>query len=323
MNILNPAYQHLTNTGIEVMKQLAVVLSMLLLGGASQSVVAQGNLSKFDRIKAEVQQICPVSGNKLGSMGDPLKVKIGEEQILLCCQECTKGKVNKDLWIQIHRNFAAAQGICPVMEKPLPANPKSTTVNGQTVYICCPPCTKKIQAEPREYLTKVAGYYLSAIKSRKKTVSSKTVSPAETISQTLAKLNEEDQLRAAVQQICPVSGNQLGLMGIPKKVRVGQIDVFLCCEGCKEGKVSKEHWARIAQNIKSAQGKCPVMEKRLPSNAKSTIVNGQLIFVCCPPCIKKIAASPEEHLAKINLYYQQATSPQDRRTTDLQPNTVR
>ncbi|MCA9212801.1 MAG: hypothetical protein KDB27_07045, partial [Planctomycetales bacterium] len=96
----------------------------------------------------------------------------------------------------------------------------------------------------------------------------------------------------------------LGSMGTPHKVKVGKVEVFLCCEGCKHGKVDKQHWETIAQNMKQAQAQCPVMEKPLPDNAKSTVVNGRLVFVCCPPCTKKIAASPDTFLDEIDNLYQ-------------------
>jgi Cu(I)/Ag(I) efflux system membrane fusion protein len=36
------------------------------------------------------QKTCPVTGARLGSMGPPLKVKVGEEAVFLCCQACEK-----------------------------------------------------------------------------------------------------------------------------------------------------------------------------------------------------------------------------------------
>ena len=262
---------------------------------------ADTKLTAYDQLKIGVQKICPVTGKPLGSLGQPLKVKISGEEIFLCCKGCTKGQMKKEHWTAIHKNFAAAQGICPVMEKPLPANPKSTLVNGQMVYVCCPPCTKKIQAEPRKYLTKLAGYYQSALRNPQR--ASAKSKPGD-ITSTLANLKEVDRLRAVVQKICPVSGNPLGSAGVPHKVRVAEMDVFLCCEGCKQGKVNKTHWAKIAANIKALQSKCPVMEKDLPANAKSIVVGGQLVYVCCPPCTKKIAAEPAKYVAKVNGYYQ-------------------
>ena len=107
-------------------------------------------LSKRDQLKMAAQQICPVSGQKLGTHGAPVKVKIGRQELFLCCQPCLQGKVEAKHWAAIHANFTAAQASCPVMNKPLPKSPKWTIVDGQIVYICCPPCADKIKAEPGE-----------------------------------------------------------------------------------------------------------------------------------------------------------------------------
>ena len=49
-----------------------------------------------------------------------------------------------------------------------------------------------------------------------------------------AKLSAEDRRLAESQEICPVTDAALGSMGTPIKVRVGDRDVFICCEGCRE-----------------------------------------------------------------------------------------
>ena len=51
---------------------------------------------------------------------------------------------------------------------------------------------------------------------------------------TLAKLPEADRKSAEKQHFCPVSGEMLGLMGLPIKVTIKGRDVWLCCESCKE-----------------------------------------------------------------------------------------
>ena len=114
-----------------------------------------------------------------------------------------------------------------------------------------------------------------------------------------------DQLRIAVQEICPVSGEKLGSMGEPVKITVGEAkeEVFLCCKGCLKGKINPEHWATVHANIARAQGKCPIMKNELPEGAKWTVVKGEIIYVCCPPCIKKIAANPDENLTQVDAYY--------------------
>ncbi len=284
-----------------MMNRLLQITSIAVAISLASYALGQGTtLSEFDRTKLAVQKICPVSGNELASVDNPMKVKIGAEEIFLCCKRCAKGKIDAKHWVTIHKNFAAAQGICPVMEKPLPANPKSTNINGQTIYICCPPCTKKIRAEPKKYLTKLAGYYRNATAANKPEAK---VGPTGKTAAHLDNLSERDQLKVAVQKICPVSGKPLGRMGTPLKVKVGGMDTFLCCEGCKAGKVNAQHWASVTANVAKAQKFCPVMEKELPSNAKSTIVNGQLVFVCCPPCTKKIAKEPTKFLSKVDSYY--------------------
>ena len=50
----------------------------------------------------------------------------------------------------------------------------------------------------------------------------------------LAQLSEADRALAEKQKVCPVSGEPLGSMGKPYKVRVKDRDVFLCCQGCEE-----------------------------------------------------------------------------------------
>ncbi len=118
-------------------------------------------------IRMAVQQICPVSGQKLGEHGKPIAVKIGKEQVFLCCKGCTTGKVKPEHWATIHVNFAKAQRICPVMKHDLPKGAKWTIVEGRVVYVCCPPCIKKIEAEPKAYLKAVDELYLASLKKRK------------------------------------------------------------------------------------------------------------------------------------------------------------
>ena len=45
-------------------------------------------LGEGDRDGIARQQVCPVTGAKLGSMGDPIKVLIGDQPLYLCCQGC-------------------------------------------------------------------------------------------------------------------------------------------------------------------------------------------------------------------------------------------
>ena len=141
-----------------------VCLTFFVLASFGSVDAEEPSKAEYDKLKASVQEICPVSGENLNRMGGPVKVKVGQEELFLCCKGCASQKINKQHWITIHNNFAKAQRICPVMEHELPESPKWTFVDGQIVYICCPPCTKQLKANPKKYLAKLAGYYESALK---------------------------------------------------------------------------------------------------------------------------------------------------------------
>lgn len=147
------------------MKYVTFAMAMIALGFCSAASAQE--LSQHDQIHIAVQEICPVSGQKLGDHGAPLKVKIGEEALFVCCRGCLQGKqVSPQHWATIHANFAKAQRICPIMKKELPANPKWTVIEGQIVYVCCPPCTEKIAAEPQRFLQQIDDLYLASLRAQ-------------------------------------------------------------------------------------------------------------------------------------------------------------
>ena len=49
-----------------------------------------------------------------------------------------------------------------------------------------------------------------------------------------AALGPEDAKLARAQKTCPVSDEELGDMGTPVKVMVGDTPVFLCCNNCRK-----------------------------------------------------------------------------------------
>lgn len=154
------------------MKNLKVFAVAALVAGIAQAAHAQtgGQAADdqrpltHDQLRVAVQKICPVSGETLGSKVAPIKATIGREEMYVCCRECLGSNVNPDHWATIHASSAKAQGKCPVMNRPLPKEPKSTIVEGQLLYICCPPCADKIQADPKAYLRKVDQLYADSLK---------------------------------------------------------------------------------------------------------------------------------------------------------------
>lgn len=138
-------------------------LALAITSAGFCSFASAQELSQRDQIHIAVQAICPISGQKLGEHGPPIKVKVGEETVFLCCQGCLQKKIDPNHWATIHANCAKAQRICPVMKKELPKNPKWTIVEGQIVYVCCPPCAKKITADPQTFLRQIDDLYVTSL----------------------------------------------------------------------------------------------------------------------------------------------------------------
>lgn len=135
-----------------------------------------GGLS--DALLISLQKTCPVTGEKLGSMGAPPKIMIGDKPLFVCCAGCSaKVKANPDTYINkyygavgeavrpgvIEATLADAEAIsaqknCPVMDEELGGMglPQKVNVNGKAVYICCVGCAKKLVAEADVYLEKLA-----------------------------------------------------------------------------------------------------------------------------------------------------------------------
>lgn len=153
----------------KMLVHVALVLTLAMQANAQdRSERGKKEQAEHDRLMIAVQAICPMSGEKLGAHGDPIKVKVGEEHVFLCCKGCLKKKIDPKHWATIHANFAKAQGICPVMKHELPKNPKWTIVEGQIIYICCPPCSKKIAADPKSYIRQLDKLYSASLESAKK-----------------------------------------------------------------------------------------------------------------------------------------------------------
>ncbi len=263
---------------------ISCLASTTLFAQHQQLDQARSRLTDADRLQIAVQKICPVMGAELGSMGEPVKVQIGQQHAFLCCDHCVGKPIDPEHWSTIQENMAKAQGICPIMGNPVTAQSNVTVVDGQQVLVCCPPCIEKIQADPKTNLTKVHSQYASFLRK--------------------ALLAQGDQLQIAAQGICPVSGHKLGTMGEPVKVQVGAAEhAFLCCEECLGKQISAAHWQTIQNNLAQAQRICPVMGKPVDATMESTVVDGRKIFVCCPPCVDKIQKEPEAHLAKLNEQY--------------------
>ena len=187
-----------------------------------------------------------------------------------------------------------AQGVCPVSGRPLGGmgKPVPVTVGNQTVYVCCAGCIDKVTANPAKYFG---------------------AKP----SLNMVKATEADADAIDRQKLCPVMDEPLGSMGTPLKVSGLRREVFLCCKGCLKflEKEPEKYLAKLPPlpgpavtkatkvdaRFVSTQKVCPVMDEPLDAMGGPfrTVVNGRVVYLCCPGCAKKLHASPERFLKKL------------------------
>jgi hypothetical protein len=87
---------------------LALVLMALGCGEAEavkRDVTFVTKLSEADRKAAVAQKICPVSEERLGSMGLPIKVIADDQEFFICCATCESDAVERfdELYAKAHK----------------------------------------------------------------------------------------------------------------------------------------------------------------------------------------------------------------------------
>lgn len=155
---------------------------------------------------------CPITGEKLGSMGEPV-VKLYEgREVRFCCKSCPS-KFEKDLAKSLETLDAAIikdQGpiyplkISVVTGKDLPEKPYEFVHGNRLVRLGTEAEKAEFLKDPKTYLSKLDQAVVAA---------QGTDYPLKT---------------------CPVSKEELGGMGEPVNVVVAGRLVRLCCNGCKK-----------------------------------------------------------------------------------------
>lgn len=162
---------------------------------------------------------CPVSGEKLGSMGDPVvkeyRTKFGMREVRFCCDGCVE-PFNKELEENIkeidEKLIEQQKAHYPLKECIVSGRSleESDTVfdiiyQGRLVRFCCPGCPSRFMADPDRYMVRLDE---AIIKQQREHY------PLDT---------------------CVVAGGKLGSMGEPDDIIVGGTLVRFCCAGCRGG----------------------------------------------------------------------------------------
>jgi type II secretory ATPase GspE/PulE/Tfp pilus assembly ATPase PilB-like protein len=108
---------------------------------------------------------CPISGEKLGGMGEPVNVVQGTKLVKLCCNNCKKGlekdpaaalaKVDK-AWIDAQLPSYGLE-TCPVSGEKLGGmgEPVNVLYGTKLVRLCCSSCKKALDKDGPAIVAKV------------------------------------------------------------------------------------------------------------------------------------------------------------------------
>ena len=209
------------------MKTLHIASAALLtLFAVSATALQDGAGAKAtDGKKAEVRvgdpyilDTCPVSGEELGGMGEPVTLVVEGREVKLCCNGCVKKmkaepakyfeKADKAIIADQRRMYPL--DTCLVSGEDLiepgkdVEDPAIDLVVGNRLFrVCCGGCVKKIKKDPTKYFAKLDAAVI------------------------------KDQLGHYPLENCVVrEKSKLGSMGDPKQIVVANRLVQFCCKGC-------------------------------------------------------------------------------------------
>jgi YHS domain-containing protein len=162
---------------------------------------------------------CPVSGEKLGSMGAPIVKTYNGREVRLCCKGCVKEfeadqaaffeKIDEQI-VRDQMPFYPTE-VCIVSGEPLTEGGEDISNNivygNRLVRLCCKMCERKFKADPVKFIEK------------------------------LDEASANAQRKDYPLDTCVVLGGKLGSMGEPAEMVVAGRLLRFCCAGC-EGKAN-------------------------------------------------------------------------------------
>lgn len=212
---------------------MSIELQIVGLPGASHQPLrvethAAAPMTETQRVAAAIaeQRVCPVSGQPLGSMGEPIAVAVGDGTVFVCCAACVdavksdpakyltkKPQIQAVTATEADAAAIARQKVCPVMDEPLGSmgTPLKVSGLGRDVFLCCKGCLKFLEREPQKYLAKLPP------------LPSKPV---------VMKATVDDERYVSAQKLCPVMDEPLDAMGGPFRTEVQGRVVYVCCPAC-------------------------------------------------------------------------------------------
>jgi len=192
---------------------VSLFAATLLLTGHAVSAKPESNTTTY------TLSTCPVSDQKLGSMGDPVVKEIGGREVRFCCGGCVaKYKAGRAVYeqkvdAQIIEQQRASYPLdtCVVSSGRLGAmgDPVDYVHGNRLVRFCCENCIEKFKANPDQYVAKLDEAILA----------------------------KQGPVYAATA--CPVSGEKLDESAVD--LVIGSRLLRLCCKRCADAVAREPH----------------------------------------------------------------------------------
>jgi Cu(I)/Ag(I) efflux system membrane fusion protein len=234
------------------------------------------------------QKFCPVTGKRLGSMGDPLKVSINNRTVFLCCAGC-------ESTFKEHPEKYLAKLASPPEEEVLSVPEQAVIDTGtqQIVYVEREPGVfegVKVELGPR------TGQYYPVISGL--AVGDKVAAAGSFLLDAETRLNPAAGAAYFGSSGSPPGDSSSGVREsttsttkpLPRQEAALSADQLKQIEKLPPG----DRQAAMAQRI------CPVSGGALGSMGvpMKVTLKGRSVFLCCPACVEKAKEHPEEILEK-------------------------
>ncbi len=232
---------------------------------------------------------CIVTGQKLGSMGEPIVKSYNRREVKFCCQGCVPKFEAKpdDFWKQIDEKIIETQlmhypiDTCIVLGGKLGSmgEPVNLVYNNRLVRFCCAGCEPKFKTDPAKFFA------------------------------ALDKKIIEQQVKTYPLDTCVVLGGKLGSMGEPVNYIHNNRLVRFCCAGCIgpfEADPAK-YTAMIDKAYADSQraaypvDTCVVAGGKLGAMGEPVeiVAGNTLVRFCCKGCLPAFQKEPGKYLAKV------------------------
>ena len=191
---------------------IAAAMALALLPATGKTWAAEPESSVQEGLNAYLLDNCPISGQKLGAMGEAIVKEYKGRKIRFCCQACVK-----PFEADLEKNLAKVDAALIQQQTPLydvdtciisggkldsMGGPVDHLHGNRLIRFCCKGCIEPFEKDAAKHLAKLDA---AAIEKQK---------PAYPTDQ------------------CVVSGSKLGSMGEPIDYVLGNRLIRLCCKGC-------------------------------------------------------------------------------------------